>query len=768
MKLPLSKLSRQNQLLIALFLALLLLLAATLGNPRPVEFNTEFEGAAIQITADKSWSLFPGDCLEINWQVEGIESIYIDGQGKIGWGEMDFCPSFGAASPDFLITAQNGAARAFTLDTYFLPSEIVNCILFVALLFLFALAIYYVVVFPLEKPLPVSWSTLVICFIAVLACLLSTAYEMFSIRGLLQSLADLFASPAWQTTGLALGALVFVPILIQGFRRGFKAQASADFVAIAAFFVFLLVLYLPFGFESIGHQEEWSFHSYLEGRPSKISDELVSRFWILVPHATVAVVGTASFASYHVINLLMFFAQMALLYGILRRLRLSPFVAFLCSILFFVYPVNSSLMSLRSIVHNFNKLFLIAAVYLALQYRADASRLRLLGIWLALLFCVGSYEIGYAIILVIPLFWWLAPSAIRMGKFNLTLAWYLFPAAQLFYLLLLMTAGGNFYRSYVLGSLFESERSLLGQVGHYLGVLGDVYRQTLFAGWQEALVTMGENIWLTETAIALAVIGAAAVYLGRKSTTTTFPPRQFAAKALAGGLLFILPSVGVLLWLDSFNRDLWRMYIYVPIGAAVAVTSLLMLITVPVKRPVLRLFAVVCLYLMIMLPALSRLFLQHARFVESANDKAEILWQIVEQAPRFDPDSEVIVLTDMGLRELGENNIYDFRRVALDSAIYLLYEDNRPRSTVLCWNGRYCNSNDWLLTDFDIREVIHDTGKLVLFRLHQDLSVELLRELPPELGLDDRGLYNPDRLIDFAAPLPPRAVSMLGATVRGN
>ena len=263
----------------------------------------------------------------------------------------------------------------------------------------------------------------------------------------------------------------------------------------------------------------------------------------------------------------------------------------------------------------------------------------------------------------------MAPSlSSKWRKFNLTLAWYIFPAAKLVYLLLLMTAGGNFYRSYVLGSLFKSERSLPDQAGHYLGVLGDVYKQTFFAGWQEALGALGQNLWWVETAIALAVIGSAALYLGRKSTAPRFLTRQLSAKALIGGLLFMLPSVGVLLWLDGFNRDLWRMYVYVPIGAAVAVSSLLTVLTLPIRRPVFRMLAVVFLVLMLMLPALSRLFLQHARFVESANTKARILWQIVEQAPHFDPDAEVILLTDMGLRELGENDIYDFRRVALDSA----------------------------------------------------------------------------------------------------
>ena len=71
------------------------------------------------------------------------------------------------------------------------------------------------------------------------------------------------------------------------------------------------------------------------------------------------------------------------------------------------------------------------------------------------------------------------------------------------------------------------------------------------------------------------------------------------------------------------------------------------------------------------------------------------------------------------------------------------------------------------LSNFNLNEST-DFSNLVIFRLHEDLSVELLRELPPELGLDDRGTYDPDRLIDNAAPLPPRAISMLGAAARSN
>ena len=50
-----------------------------------------------------------------------------------------------------------------------------------------------------------------------------------------------------------------------------------------------------------------------------------------------------------------------------------------------------------------------------------------------------------------------------------------------------------------------------------------------------------------------------------------------------------------------------------------------------------------------------------------------------------------------------------------------------------------------------------------MFRLHEDLSVALLHELPTELGIADSENYDPLRLIDTSAPSPPpRALTMLG------
>ena len=197
--------------------------------------------------------LFSGHCLTIRWNLERIKSIYIDGQGKIGWGEIEFCPSLSAASPQLEITAQDDSLQVFTLDIHYLPSELLICLLFVIIILPFALALTYVTRRQLDNSLPIGLPVVLALTVAVIACLLGLASGLFSIRQILRNLTDLFASPLWQVIGLVLAGVVFIPLLFQSIRRGIRTKARSDFVAIAGFFVFLLLLYLPFGFESIGH-----------------------------------------------------------------------------------------------------------------------------------------------------------------------------------------------------------------------------------------------------------------------------------------------------------------------------------------------------------------------------------------------------------------------------------------------------------------------------------------------------------------------------------
>ncbi len=144
MNVRLSNRSILNVLALALVGISLVLLVNAIAGASPPKIKTEFGGATVAISANKAWSLFSGDCLTIRWNIEEIKSIYIDGQGKIGWGEIEYCPSHGAASPQFEITAQDGTLRVLTLDLHFLPTELLICLLFVIVILAFALALTYV------------------------------------------------------------------------------------------------------------------------------------------------------------------------------------------------------------------------------------------------------------------------------------------------------------------------------------------------------------------------------------------------------------------------------------------------------------------------------------------------------------------------------------------------------------------------------------------------------------------------------------------------
>ena len=766
----LSRLSPVPSLLVLNAVLLMLLALAILTTPVP-NIQTSFDGATVDISADSAWVLLPGQCVNIKWALEGIQSLYVDDNGKVGYDEMAFCPATDVSSPSFEITAVNGETSTFLLNIRNLPAATVSSLTLLALLLPFVIAFYYIVTMRLTEPILSDQSPLLALVALLLVCLLWQTARPFTINNILDYLGDVFRSRSWQVLGLILAGLVFVPLATQLLRRRKESGMRADPVAICAFFVFVVLLYSLADFESIGQREIWPFQAYFEGRPSKVETELVSRFWILVPNVLATIISPNSFAGYHFVNLSMFCGMMVFFYAILRQLQAPPLLAFLATFLFLVYPVNSGLMSVRSITHTFNKLSLLIAVFLVLDCRENSSRLHMLGIWLALLFNVGSYEIALVIILASPILWWWSKPKLLWRNVNLTVIWYLFPAAKVAYLLLLTLNLRAFYGARLIERGFATDQFSLESAGHYFDIVATVYRRTLLYGWHEAMNAIGQNSWIAPTAAALALIGTVSVYLSRQSNHETFPHRKQIATALLGGLLFILPSVGVLMWLDKYAYDLVRLYIFVPIGAAIAVLGLVALVATAIKNIRLRQAFIVCLILLLLIPGLSRLFDQQKRFEESANAKAKILLQIVELVPYFDTDAILMLVTDMSDQSLYEHGISELMSNTLDSAIYMLYYEGRPKVAFLCILGERCNTDD-----IDVREKYLQPGtdysEVVLFFLNDDLTVELLRELPAELDEDIGGAkndtYYPDRLIDTSAPIPPRAFTLLASVYRDS
>ena len=113
------------------------------------------------------------------------------------------------------------------------------------------------------------------------------------------------------------------------------------------------------------------------------------------------------------------------------------------------------------------------------------------------------------------------------------------------------------------------------------------------------------------------------------------------------------------MWIPFYHGDLWRMYFYVPLGASAAVLGAAAHpdeIIAPYAAP-----PGSCagdLPCVLMLPATSRLFGQHQRYVQSANNKARILYSVMERAPAVAPRAQMLITTDMGLPELNEARVF--------------------------------------------------------------------------------------------------------------
>jgi len=758
-------LSRISLFLLLLNAALLLLIALAIAGSAPSQIDMAFEGAKINIRADRAWVLLPRQCVNVSWKMEGIQSLSVDGRAKPGSGALEFCPTLNATSLQFDISAANGEPLALGLHIHDLPAAVVSSAALLFLLLPFFLALYYLATLRIAERIPLNASPVLTLLALLLVCLLIQTALPFSIEGFISSLANLFISPLWQGFGTALAGIVFIPLAAQSLRRGMRGGFGADFVVMGALFAFLLLLYAPFGFESIGQQDSWYNLAYFEGRPSKVARETVSRFWLLASDYFAHTISAASFFGFHIQYLLMLWGISVLFYAILRRFQLAPLYAFIVTMLVMVYPVNSHLMSLRSTPHAFSKLALFASVYFALECRGNVSRLRLLGLWLALSFNVASYQSALVIIFLVPVLWWWRSPRWTWRNFNLTAIWYLIPAAQIIYIILLSNAGRKFYGAIYLSQALRQERTIFENINHHLGVVGKVYLQTFLHGWQEAFNSLGQNIWIAPTLAAVFLTGTVSVYLARRSQARMFPSRNQLRLWLVAGNVFILPSIAVLMWFEKYQVELWRMYIYVPFGAAVVLTSLLLMLVLPIKNARLRHALAIGLFLMLMLPATSRLFVQHAHFVESANAKARILTQLVEQVPRFNSNARLVLATNMSLDELAAVGISELWTNMFDGAIYLLYGEDRPMYSSLCILGGACSTDDidksiqYLDDDLDYRDI-------VIFRLNDDLSVELLPELPPELGGQHNHSYNPSRLIDRSAPIPPRALTMLASARR--
>ena len=204
---------RRIALAAALIFALLLILliaGAMRAAPAP-GIQTSFGGASVDIQSDSAWAL-PFGCVEIRWNLEGIQSLHIDGGGRIGWGQAPFCPSLLSTDSQIRVVAQDGGIRDFTLDFRYLLTELLAAALLAALPALVFLALWILRFHNIDaRPRIPLWMPL-LYVLAILLTLFAAVSDALSIPQIVAGIANVFIQPAWHYAGMIPCFIVFAPL----------------------------------------------------------------------------------------------------------------------------------------------------------------------------------------------------------------------------------------------------------------------------------------------------------------------------------------------------------------------------------------------------------------------------------------------------------------------------------------------------------------------------------------------------------------------------
>src|SRR5690349_12584381 len=80
-------------------------------HPVPFVFDTTVGQATVHFESSDSRLLFPGQCVGIKWDLEGIQAVAINGVGRVGHDTSVTCNT--DMLPTMNLTLQDGTAKRF-------------------------------------------------------------------------------------------------------------------------------------------------------------------------------------------------------------------------------------------------------------------------------------------------------------------------------------------------------------------------------------------------------------------------------------------------------------------------------------------------------------------------------------------------------------------------------------------------------------------------------------------------------------------------------
>ncbi len=518
------------------------------------------------------------------------------------------------------------------------------------------------------------------------------------------------------------------------------------------------VLWLPFGLNISDWADGWVNFWDVEKGVFVIWGS--SRPFVLIPTWLGYILDPNSFSGVNLVQLMLLLLTGLLLYLILRQINVPQVAAAAAGALAIIYPADNITFYLGAIAIHFAVVCYLLGVYLLITYRRTHRWWLVLLMWFSLALSVGTYEVGYPLILITPIILLILRPSLRQFIIASAL-WYLVPVVNLVFL---------FIKSRQDASLFGYQSSLLVSIpslGEMFQSLLNAYKTTLYTGWSI-------NQGLTSTAdmvlgVAVGIITLVAFSWLAVRTNDSVAPKQIRLYMIIlglGGLASL--GLGFAAYLPTALRNSpSRTLYYSSVGGAVCVMVGLWLLSniLPLKRLVFPLLVGVFVGL-----GTFRLLDQHAQWVALPNRQNTVLLETLKHVPNIKPGSALIVIDDSPDDYLKANFPSSFY---FKPGIQLALKDFSVQAGICYpkmtdpWGGAFQEhcafENDRVvISEFQQPFLESDYSHLIVLHFTADHQIEL----QPDLSAYTQNsaaltAYHPEKLIDVNGTLPLSANTLL-------
>jgi hypothetical protein len=546
----------------------------------------------------------------------------------------------------------------------------------------------------------------------------------------------------------------------------------ATAAAVLALILIGVLLWLPFGWNTTFYADAWGFYADAQQGVILLSNSV--RPFVTLPWAVVHALSPSSFVGVQVAIMGLLIGKGIALAGLLQTLTGNRWLAFAGGLLVIVYPADEAIFNAGILsIHNAVFFFLLALW----MFAAQARRRRWFHwpvIWGTLVISVGTYEVIYPLVLVMPLLLVFIHGGFKRELWKDAALWYAVPLGiglRFAYLLITNPAtSGLAYQS----GIFDPNVG----VSDWFGSLARVYGVHLFGGWRDSLeITFAYGGWsgwrnmpgellrqpFLIYGIAAFLIAVAAAWLQPPSTDRHEGRRLLWL--IAAGLLWI--GLAFLAYLPSALRESSnRTFVFSSVGAAVTLSSLW--VWIRLRWPRTRLLLTLVLGFLVSIACL-RLLDQHQQYRIAAEGVRPVLRVLVEQIPNVRPDSAVVIIDETPYR--GLRDVFTGVNEYFLLALRVLYNDptligvvcypDDPQNQVVFRGSCRMEADATILQSLEpIYPRAYDQLIVLRYTPERDFIVVTdLGSLFP--GANAAGLYDPTARIDPSAPMAEPARSML-------